>query len=406
MKLGITRTPEDDDAGPALDLAQAIEEFFQEFPEHKNDVFILNHQKFKTGKEAIEDIAPALEEVKRRHPEAKLGMSKSMAMGAFEGKLPMSVSVTESMFTAKPDTQVFARIVIPAGDEFTARVLKSIFVAGDPIPNTRFPAMPPAHNNTQMWQRYVLDHELGHAVTVMNTDIREGKHTSIVNRRECEADAYAMIRHYQRYGENSAFPAYIRDVRNMNAVQKGDIGHWTSRALDKVIALNKKGKLKNLSPAQARDLAVAIAARTALSADAEHNMQQAFAQTVRQSRDAFKNKTSEGDRVMDYMAAVCRIGAETQSPAVHECCVRYMQAIGSFLPKGDMPMTKTQEQLKAMANDNRAMHAHKPASEPEMTGLKRIFRDAQIDAKSQPPSAPEAAKPQARKPKKGGNFDF
>ena len=60
MDLRIVRTPEDDAGGPPLDLADAIREFYQDFPEHKNDVFILNHQQFKTGREAVANIAPEL----------------------------------------------------------------------------------------------------------------------------------------------------------------------------------------------------------------------------------------------------------------------------------------------------------------------------------------------------------
>ncbi len=69
-----------------------------------------------------------------------------------------------------------------------------------PNSNARFPVMKDEHNNTEMWQRYVLDHELGHAVTMFSIDKQSMKHSSIGNKAECEADAYSMIRHYQRYG--------------------------------------------------------------------------------------------------------------------------------------------------------------------------------------------------------------
>jgi hypothetical protein len=381
MSFGIKRTHEDDAAGPALDLAAAIAEFYEDFPQHKKDVFILNHQQFATGSEAVASIADALAAVKKENPSASMGMSVSMARGMFEGKLPCSISISDSPFSNKPDMKLYARIVIPAGEEFTARVMKSIFVSDDPIPNTAFPVMPEAYNDTEMWQRYVLDHELGHAVTMMNMDIASGKEISITNHRECEADAYAMIRHYQRYGEDSTFPEYISDVRNMNAIQKGDIGHWTSRAVDEVIALNKKGALKNLTPAEARDLAVDIAARQGLSADAEHNMQKAFAATAKITALAKAGKTPEGDKVMSYMAAVGHAGATTESAAVHDCCRRYMNSIGRFLPKDDLPMTRAADDLRAMANDVKAMRNRTVKGEPEMTGLKRIFRDASINAR-------------------------
>src|SRR5690606_36167439 len=139
-------------------------------------------------------------------PEAKTGLPKSMSLGAFEGELPCSVNVSESMMNPKPEARIFGRIVIPAGDFFTARALKSLFTQGDLTSNKAFPVMDDAFNNTEMWQRYVLDHELGHALTMLNVDKQSMKTVSFGNKAECEADAYSMIRHFQRYGRDSKFP--------------------------------------------------------------------------------------------------------------------------------------------------------------------------------------------------------
>lgn len=381
MGFSIRRTAEDDAGGKPLDLKAAIAEFYSDFPEHKSDVFILNHQQFATGAEAVASFAPGLAAVKAQFPAAQLTMPKSMALGAFEGKMPVSINITDSLFVPKPTSPIFARIVCPAGDEFSARVLKSVFVSNDPIANDRFPTMAPQHNNTEMWQRYVLDHELGHAVTQLSLDKQAMKVSSLGNKAECEADAYAMIRHFQRYGTFSDFPAYIRDVRNMNAVHKGDVTHWTTRAIDEVIALNDAGKLDKLSPQEARDLAVDIAQRVHLSADAEYNMQQAFAATVKLTKTAQAKETPDGDKFMNYFEAVLKIGAETGSPAVLEACRHYKSTIARYVP-GDLQQNKTKDELKAMAQNAGAMARNKPAAEPAMTGLLRIFRDAAIDASS------------------------
>ncbi|MDE1153238.1 MAG: hypothetical protein PW788_11940 [Micavibrio sp.] len=381
MSFGIKRTLEDDAGGASLDLAAAIAEFYQDFPQHRKDVFILNHQQFARGQDAVASIQHNLEDVQKEFPAAKLGMAKSLALGLFEGKLPASVNISDSPFIPKPESPIFARIVIPAGDEFSARLMKSIFVSNDPVANDRFPVMDSVFNNTEMWHRYVLDHELGHAVTQLSLDKTAMKTSSLGNKAECEADAYAMIRHFQRYGSSSDFPAYISDIRNMNAVQKGDVTHWTTRAIDEVIELNSQGKLAKLTPAEARDLSVDIARRVHLSADAEHNMQQAFMATVKITKTAQGKAQPDGEKVMNYIATVLETGANTSSPAVLESCKRYMRTIMTYVPS-DLPQTKTKDELKAMGKNMAAMKAKALIAEPPMGGLKRIFRDAIIDAQS------------------------
>jgi len=378
MDLRIPRTPEDDAGGPPLNLAAAIAEFYTDFPEHQNDVFILNHQAHARGRDAVDSIAPQIAALQQRHPEAKTSMAKSMALGGFEGKLPMSVNISESMFNQKAESAIYGRIVIPAGDQFSATLLKSIFVAGDHQSNSRFPTMAAEYNNTEMWQRYVLDHELGHAVTMLKINKQSMKTSSFGNKAECEADAYAMIRHYQRYGSQSTFPEYVRDLRNMNAVHKMDVTHWTSRAVQQVIDLNKQGQLQNLTPQQARDLAVKIAEQTHLSTDAESNIGKAFKPLV---IGLAARKLPEGDRVMTLIESAARIGAETQSPAVLEICKLYIQRIGHYAPP-QLPQTKTPEALRAMAEQAKAMFTRTLEKEPVETGLGRIFRDAMIDAQS------------------------
>lgn len=378
MDLRIPRTPEDDAGGPSLDLSAAIREFYSDFPEHKEDVFILNHQTFSRGRDAVEALSPQIAALEARHPAAKTGMAKSFALGGFEGKLPMSVNISESMFNQKSESQIFGRIVIPAGDQFSATLLKSIFVASDHQPNARFPAMAAEHNNTEMWQRYVLDHELGHAVTMLTLDKQSMKTSSFGNKAECEADAYSMIRHYQRYGAGSSFPEYVRDLRNMNAVHKMDVTHWTARAVQKVIDLNKEDKLKDLIPQEARDLAVKIAQETHLSTDAEHNIGKAFKPIV---MGMITKRMTDEDKVTYLRAAVARTGAETKSPAVLEICQLYMQTIGRYIP-AHLPHSKTPEQAQEIAENSRLMTEKTLSGEPQMTGLGRIFRDAILDVQS------------------------
>lgn len=396
MDLGIKRTPEDDAGGPSLNLAKAIAEFYQDFPEHKNDVFILNHQTFATGKAAVDNLSRELAALQEANPTAKMGFAKSLALGMFEGKLPCSVNISESTFNNKPDVKIFGRIVIPAGDEFSATLMKSIFVSNDPLPNGKFPTMAAEHNDTEMWHRYVLDHELGHAVTMLNIDKQSMKTSSFGNKAECEADAYAMIRHFQRYGADSSFPQYVRDLRNMNVVHKGDVIHWTSRAIDRVIEMNAEGKLKNMTPQEARDTAVQIAREVHLSADAENNVTQAFTATKGVYVRGLKDKSyTDGERVIDLIAKNAHIGATTDSKAAHEIAKAYAASIGRYAP-ADLPVKRSKAQMDVIVQNQRTLERREVTSEPELTGLKRSFRDAMIDLQS-------GKKPGATPPRPGND---
>lgn len=393
MKPGRLPVPRRNDGGPALDVAAAVEEFYQEFPQHRKDVFVLNPQQHTDGKAAVAAHEAGFAKLAEEFPKAMLPFAKSLAAGAFKHKLPMSVNVTDSMFALKPDTPIFARIVMPAGDEYTAKKLHGMFTGKGP--RGSFPVMKDEFNNSEMWQRYVLDHELGHALTQMSMNKQSMKVSSLGNKAECEADCYSMIRHYQRYGAQSDFPDYIRDLRNMNAIQRGDVIHWTSPALDEVISLNKQGKLANLTPAEARDLAVDIAKRKHLSADAENNMTSAFVQTLKLARDPRDKGLPEGDKAMKMLAAVCDIGATTDSPAVLDACQRFYKNFTDYVPQ-DLPQSMDKEQLQKTAKAVGVMSSRQLDKEPELDGLKRIFRDAVIDfASGKKPGEEQDNKPPA-----------
>lgn len=401
MKLGARPVPGNDGGGPALDVAAAVEEFYQEFPQHKKDVFILNPQQHGDGKAAVAAHDAGFAALAADFPAAMLPFAKSLAAGAFKHKLPMSVNITDSMFKLTPDTPIFGRIVMPAGDEYTAKRLHEMFTGRHGGAKNAFPVLKDEFNNSEMWQRYVLDHELGHALTQVSINKQSMKVSSLGNKAECEADCYSMIRHYQRYGAHSEFPEYVRDLRNLNAVHKGDVIHWTSPALDEVIALNRQGKLANLTPAEARDLAVDIAKRRHLSADAENNMMTAFMETAKMTMDPRLKSAQEGDRAMKMLAAVSRIGAETQSPAVLDACQRYYGNFKAYVPQ-DLAQGLKREDLAAIAQSVGKMKGRALDKEPEMTGLRRAFRDAVIDFSSgrkpeKKPPAPPKIKPDTPK---------
>lgn len=404
MDLGLKYTDEDNAGGPPLDLDAAIREFYEEFPARAQDTFILNQSRHDTGRAAVASYQKKVADLLTLNPDAGVKMASGLAAMMFEGQLPSSVQISAPIFNGQKDTAIYGRYVMPAGMGFSARMLRSIFAANDFMPATAYPVLPAKLNDTDMWQRYVLEHELGHALTMQNIDKQAQKTVSLVNKNECAADAYAMIRHFQRYGADSAFPAYIRDIRNMNAVQKCDIDHWTVRALNTVIALNAKGRLMALTPDQSVDLALQIADAAALSADAQANMTREMlpiARMVMKGRKKGMTSAQEGHLVMETIAKVCDTGARTQSPAVLHTCKRFMVALKSLLP-GDLPQDLPVDRLQVIARDNKAMASRTLKEEPaqKMT-LGKIFSDALIDAQSgikRPPQPVPQRKPKPPKP--------
>jgi hypothetical protein len=397
MVFRIPRRPEDDAAGPALSLDTAIDEFYGDFPEHRDNVFILNHQRVTDCIDVIKRLKPDIARLKEQHKDLAYGaMIESVIAGAFEAKMPCSVNIGQSLFNKQDEQVIYARVVVPAGDEFHARALKSLLGASSFNDMSDFPAMPQGLHNTAMWQRYVLDHELGHAVTMLSVNKQDAKHEDVTNRRECEADAYAMIRHFQRYGADSTFPVFIRDLRNMNALHLGDVGHWTSRAIDRVIDMNAKGLLAGMTPAAARDAAIDIARDVALSADASFHVSKA-AEVIKAVKRGPAH--APGDRVLDLIFHVAQAGAETRSPAVLEICRRYIDTVAAYVNR-DMPQHVQQEKLERAAQNVSRMRGKSLTEEPPIPEVSRRLRNAFIDAMSG--RRPDGQKPKDAKPPRFG----
>ena len=379
MVFRIPRTAADDAAGPVLNVRAAIDEFYQDFPQHRHDVFILNHQEFKDCLQAVASIRPEMARLKEQYRDLSyVGAMESIVSGAFEAKLPCSVNIGQKLFNNQDEQKIYARVVIPAGDDFHARALKSFLSSSAFDDVSAFPVMPMSLHNTEMWQRYVLEHELGHAVTVTSVNRQEGKTQDLSHRQECEADAYAMIRHFQRYGRDSLFPAFIRDLRNMNALHSGEVTHWTSRAIDRVIEMNEFNQVAHLTPAEARDTAIRIAKEVAISTAAAHNLGRAADQIKSVMR---KKNISSGNRVVLTLAAVAGQGAQTRSPIVLEACRRYINHIRNYVPK-DMAQTVDRSILEKAAEDVRAMQGRVIDAEPPVPAIKKAIQGAFIDAMS------------------------
>ena len=124
------------------------------------------------------------------------------------------------------------------------------------------------HKSTSVEQAFVLDHELGHALC--NKGMK-GDHLS-----ECVADAYASIRHVQRFGRDPTFLKTLTDSRALHMVFKRSMTHFTSPVVKRIIEDNAVFDFSKLSPAQTMQAATRYATRYAVTEKRRYGLIYAF----------------------------------------------------------------------------------------------------------------------------------
>ncbi len=410
-----------------LDIAAATEEFYREFPDHKDKTVIVDRSAFSSSHAAIRSFEDKIDEhirgvmqhvadngnfiqkklVQRDGVEDALKAFFEMQLEAiFSSSLahavPLNVKLGQKEFEsgfrvvcpASPDTAVdtllekfrtpaFIQMGIADAFEWEATVM------------THLKGVPEELDDAEMWQRFVLDHELGHAVTLRGTDRSLAVDHDFTNLLECMADAYALIRHYQRYGEDSGFGDYLAGLRTTAAIYQGDIGHYSTEAIETVIALNKEGKLAELTPQQSRDLAVEIGHKSFHDLNAKHAFEDTFwsrkitdmfgaatdkswdvkgalteawkKRSLSDAVDRVRNEwTFDGEDALrelllpvekhlknpdDAIAWVGEKGAETQSKLVHSVATHFLERAASIFVDGSYDAdTLKATQAKVAAN--------------------------------------------------------
>ena len=117
-----------------------------------------------------------------------------------------------------------------------------------------------------------LDHEIGHHI------LRNGCVTAKVSEALAEnaADAYAMLRHIQRFGKNTDHAGGIVENRACNIVLLADSEHSTADAVEKVIRLSEEMDISGLSLRETAALAEKIADECCLDDKTLKNIRKAF----------------------------------------------------------------------------------------------------------------------------------
>lgn len=202
-----------------------------------------------------------------------------------------------------------------------------------------------AENNKEAFAKYslvfLIDHELGHLVTAPHINkesrdksftARDGHDNNIGNAHdEAMADAYALIRHVQRFGNDTGYLEYIRDQRAMDLVVKGDAGHYTSQTIDAVIAAKNQGQFNNLSPQECAKMAATIADQHVLGGRIGAQMENTFSRFS-------ALKTDTPDQLLSTIRIVAKEALRSKSADALEATSLFLRSVRNALPDHDSAM--------------------------------------------------------------------
>ncbi|MBU6475204.1 MAG: hypothetical protein KGL10_06610 [Alphaproteobacteria bacterium] len=150
---------------------------------------------------------------------------------------------------------------------------------------------------TEQHLLYVMDHELAHTAIKdgFSKDVKSAYDYNILL-GESVADAYAQIRHYQRFGvDDYANNKYVSPAgRAENFILGGDSVHFTSFVLDAINKLKHEIDFDSLTPQQTADLA----RRFALEYMPPKRVVQDLSWSFAPVRNAFRRNPADGIKAL------------------------------------------------------------------------------------------------------------
>jgi hypothetical protein len=96
---------------------------------------------------------------------------------------------------------------------------------------------------------FAFDHEVGHVLC------QDALTLDYANLKECIADSYAILRHYQRFGVESKALDNLHAMRAVSLILKGDVVHFTSAVLEHIIDDKTNIDFTALSPNETAQVA-------------------------------------------------------------------------------------------------------------------------------------------------------
>lgn len=158
--------------------------------------------------------------------------------------------------------------------------VKMIALKGDP------PGLYTQNFTKEMRGLYILDHEIGHHVVKGGWGI---------HLRECEADAYAALRHIQRFGNNDTFFEYTNKAYVV--VLGSSSAHYSEDVLQNVRQVATEMDLTKLTPQETTELAAQIAGAHRMDGTRLAKLEMAFAPAVRVYRKEIGDKVAVTDKL-------------------------------------------------------------------------------------------------------------
>ncbi len=304
--------------GGALDIDAANVEFKSEFPEEAHRVFIINPNKFATPESAVSTLTNMLKSASGMTAGFDEKSTRTLEEYVEMGRA-VSVAYSNDPSVRQP------RVVLPATGSVDDS-MKMVFSFDDGKPASGFPDVPEKHADDAIWQQYVLDHELAHAIGGPKAGERD-MFIEETNFNECIADAYAIMRHFQREGADSEFPHFIADMRNAAMVLAGDPGHMTTDAIERVVDMNRKGELVGMSPQDCIKAAIDIAHEVGMKWPNRKELTTDFKDTARISQTETPIVTAR---------RVAGIGYRTHSETVFRAAKRFLDTALEYYPAGSL----------------------------------------------------------------------
>lgn len=320
---------------PAFDIETAVAGFYADFPDRRADVFFIKDGAFTDAKSAVDDMRKTLRAATDRMPVHRQLAERLETDDSWDFISDSIDSGTAGALRtwaeypgdadARPDT--LAVLYAPTGNtaERSAKNMSGHYGRDNPD----FPVLPPGADDAAKWDWAAFDHECAHALA---NHVAPDENLSVAGFKECVADAYAMIRHYQRFGEDDArFADCLAGLRTIAALH-GDDTHYTAPAIRAITALAEKGALSKLTPRQSIELAIKTGEETALRWNAHQNLrdENAKIRAALGSRDTLDDALEPDD----VIRAIGERAAKTKSPRFHAVATDYLDAVAAYFPPG------------------------------------------------------------------------
>jgi len=165
---------------------------------------------------------------------------------------------------------------------------------------------------------FIFDHEVAHA---LGAQFDRNGDLSTQHLDESIADAYAALRHVQRYGENTGIIDMVRDCRITGALM-GDLEHYSSPALDAAASWLCENDVTQMPPAALMVAATEISQNVCTSLNIHALVEEA---------------KIEGLSIVDFInnfdlinLCIEDTGKKTQHKEVFDLCQNWFKAIKAY----------------------------------------------------------------------------